>query len=377
MEGIVTESNLSTLRRTVKSIVKDHVYPIDRNGAPISEEATKQLQERGKQAGLWLMGTKKEWGGAGLSFYNRSVLMEEAVQHRYGIGKPAGQAFGIDLPSFLEKCTEEQVEKYIKPTVQTGNGCFVALWEEVENNYIGQLATTATKEGDYWVVDGEKSYVANVDHADFGVVLVHCLVENETKPTLFMIEKDELITVQDTKLMDVQKVSQLIFTSYKLHDSQRVGELGEGEALINQWLTELQLETAAKCIGIGKLALNLGIDYAKLRITRGKPLADFPTIRTMIARSATELEAARQLVRNAAKKLDEHDKSASTSIAMAKLHATEVASKIIDNVFQIHGGLGFSGDAPLERWYKELRILRLNYVSSETLIEKIAFDYFE
>ncbi|HHW37334.1 MAG TPA: acyl-CoA dehydrogenase family protein [Bacillales bacterium] len=377
MEGIVTESNLSTLKRTVRSLVKDHVYPVDRNGVQFSDEITKELQQKGKQSGLWLMGTKKELGGAGLSFYDRSVLFEEQVQHRFGLSKPAGLAFGNDLPSFLEKCTSEQVDKFIKPAVQSGNGCFVGVWEEIENNNIGQLVTTATKEGDYWVINGEKSYVANVDKANFGVVLAHCIHENEVKPTLFIINKDESIIVKDTMLIDVQKVSQLTFNSYKLHDSQRIGDVGEGVSLINQWLTESQLEIAAKCIGIGKKALNLGIDYAKLRITRGKPLAEFPTIRTMIARSATELESARQLVGSAAKKLDEHDRNAFTLVAMAKLHATEVASKIIDNIFQIHGGMGFSGDAPLERWYKELRILRLNYIGSETLIEQIALHYFE
>lgn len=373
MEGIVTENNLASLKRTVRSIVKEHVYSIDRNGDQFSQEVTEQLQQKGKQAGLWLMGTKKEWGGAGLSQYSRSVLIEEQVQHRYGLSKPAGLAFGVDLPSFLEKCTPEQVEKYIIPTVQTGNGCFIAVWETFENNNLTQLSCTAKKEQDYWVIDGEKSYVSNVDEADFGVILVNCIDDrNEGKPTLFILEKDDIIKMEETKLMDVQKVNTLSFNNFKLLDSQRVGEVGEGASLINQWLIESKLEIAAKCIGIGQEALKLGIDYAKLRITRGQPLAEFPTIRTMIARSGTELEAARQLVRSAAKKLDEHEKNAATIVSMAKLHATEVASKIVDNVFQIHGGMGFSGDAPLERWYKELRILRLNYVSSETLIEQIA-----
>lgn len=377
MEGIVTENNLSTLKRIVRSIVRDYVYPADRNGGEISEELTKQLQEKAKQTGLWLMGTKKEWGGAGLSYYNLSVLLEEMVQHRYGLCNPAGLAFGNDLPSFFEKCTLEQIEKYIKPAVQTGNGCFVAVWEEFENNDICSLNTTGTKEGNYWIINGEKSYVTNYNEADFGVVLVNCIDKNEVKPTLFIIEKDDTLTVQETKLIDVQKVSQLTFHSYKIHDSQRVGHLGEGASLIKQWLVEKQLETAAKCIGIGQLALQLGVEYTKLRITRGQPLAKFPTIRTMIARSATELESVRQMVRNAAKKLDEHSKNANILIAMAKLHATEVASSIVDRVFQIHGGMGFSGDAPLERWYKQLRILRLNYLSSETLIEHIAQQYFE
>lgn len=175
--------------------------------------------------------------------------------------------------------------------------------------------------------------------------------------------------------MDVQKTHDIILKDVRIHDSRRIGAIGEGTGLIKQWLTESQVLLSARCLGISVRALQYAKDYAKLRITRGQPLSEFPAIRTMIANGIVQSNAARLMVQDAAKKVDEGEPDAEQAAQMAKLIATETAANIIDDALQIHGGAGFAGDLPIERWYKEIRLAKLDLQKKETIVEDIADKY--
>ncbi|WP_027416127.1 acyl-CoA dehydrogenase family protein [Aneurinibacillus terranovensis] len=377
MEEILLTDELKMLRKTMKSFIKEHVVPAEKSAGGTIERlplsVVLQLQSKAKQNGFWLLGSKKEWGGPGLTRFEQVVLEEEATQHRLGFHNPGAGAFGRDLPCFLSKCTTEQYERFMKPAILTGNGCYMALWEPNESDELQNLLCHAQKKGDTWVIQGKKSYVTNVERADFGIVLVRCLTESgDFKPTLFLLERDDAIEKNEKLLLDVHSCYELTFNDFEIDDTRRIGNVGEGVQMIEEWLTESQILLAARCIGIAKKALQFGINYASLRITRGKHLSEYPSIRTMLAASYAELQAARLSVWNAAIKLDRNAKDCKPAVQIAKLIATETASKIIDRVFQIHGGAGFTRDFPLERWYKELRISRLDLRSTETLHETIA-----
>lgn len=377
MEGLLLEKDLSILKQTIKSFISEQVAPLERSQKgylkEFSEAVMATLQEKARLAGLNALGAKKEWGGAGLSLYAKTVIYEEAAKHRLGLYHPAGDAFGEELPSFLENCTQEQVETYVKPAVRDGKGCFIAAWEEQEDNYFEKITTTAIKDGDNWVINGKKSYIQKLDKANFGVILVNCLEENgETKPALFIVELNDPFEKKEKILIDVQKTHDLIFNNVLIPNWRRVGAVGEGVHLMKQWLTESQVLLGARCLGISEKAIQYAKEYAKLRITRGKPLSEFPAIRTMIANGIVNLKAARLMVQDAAKKVDQGQECGAHAAQMAKLMAAETAAKIIDDVLQIHGGAGFAGDLPIERWYKEIRLARVNLQKKETIIEEIA-----
>lgn len=176
-------------------------------------------------------------------------------------------------------------------------------------------------------------------------------------------------------LIDVQKTHDIILKDVRIHDSRRVGAIGEGAQLMKRWLMESQVLLSARCLGISVKALEYSRDYAKLRITRGQPLSEFPSIRTMIANGMIQLNAARLMVQDAAKKVDLGEQNAEQAAQMAKLMAIETAAKVIDDALQIHGGAGFAGDLPIERWYKEIRLAKLDLQKKETIVEDIADKY--
>lgn len=376
MTDLLVDKEVGILKKTVQSFIKEHVLPVELSPEKyvkeLPNEVVARLQAEAKKSGLQAIGAKKEWGGTGLSLSARVLLLEEAAKHRVGLYHPAADAFGGEFPSFLEKCSVEQIEKYIRPAIAKGKGCFVAVWEEQEDNNLENLTTTAVKEGNGWILNGVKVYIQNMDQSSFGVILANCQIDNgDLQPALFLVDSN-LLDTKETVLIDVQTVHSFSLNGLRVHDNQRIGEIGEGKDLVEQWLAESQVLLGAKSIGVAIKALEYGKQYTKLRITRGKPLAEFPTIRTMLAKAVLNLQAARLMVNDAAQKVENKENDWQLAAQMAKLHATETASKVIDDVLQIHGGSGFAGDLPIERWYKEIRIARVNLQKAETIIENIA-----
>lgn len=377
MSELLIDKELELLKRTVQSFIKESVVPAELSPGEyvkkLPEEVVSRLQKEAKSTGLQALGAKKEWGGAGLSVLARAILLEEAAQHRLGLYHPAGDAFGGEFPRFLERCSNEQIEWLVKPAINEGKGCFIALWEEHEDNYLENLTSSAIKDGNEWVLNGKKTYIQNLEQSAFGAVLVNCLLDNgESQPTLFLLELDDQINKQETVLIDVQTTHSISLKNYRVNDNQRIGNVGEGAELMKQWLAEAQILLGAKSIGVAAKAIEYGKQFAKIRITRGQPLAEFPSIRTMLAKAVITLQSARLMVQDAAKKVDTQASDSELAAQMAKLHATETAAKIIDDVLQIHGGTGYAGDLPIERWFKEIRIARLNLQKAETIIENVA-----
>nr|WP_263326643.1 acyl-CoA dehydrogenase family protein [Neobacillus sp. Marseille-Q6967] len=376
MTDILIDKEVGILKKTVQSFIREHVLPAELSPEKyvkeLPEEVVACLQAEAKRFGLQALGAKKEWGGTGLSLSARAVILEEAAKHRLGLYHPAADAFGGEFPSFLEKCSKEQIEKYIKPAIEQGKGCFVAVWEQQEDNNLENLTTTAFKDGNGWILTGSKVYIQHMEQSSFGVILANCQLDNgDLQPSLFLVDS-KLLDTKETVLIDVQTTHSFSLNRFRVNDCQRIGEIGEGNALVQHWLAESQVLLGAKSIGVAVKALEYGKKYAKLRITRGKPLAEFPTIRTMLAKAVLNIQAGRLMVNDAAQKVENKDYDWQLAAQMAKLHSTETASKVIDDVLQIHGGSGFAGDLPIERWYKEIRIARVNLQKAETIIENIA-----
>ncbi|WP_066253000.1 acyl-CoA dehydrogenase family protein [Neobacillus drentensis] len=377
MSELLVDKELQLLKKTVQSLIKESVAPAELSPGEyvkkLPEEVVSRLQTEAKSSGLQALGAKKEWGGAGLSVLARAILLEEASQHRLGLYHPAVDAFGGEFPRFLEECTNEQIEWLVKPAIKEGKGCFIALWEEHEDNYLEKLTSSAVRSGNEWILNGKKTYIQNLEQSAFGVVLVNCILENgENQPTLFLLELDDQLEKEETVLIDVQTTHSISLKNYRVNDNQRIGAVGEGTDLMKQWLAEAQILLGAKSIGVAAKAIEYGKQFAKMRITRGKPLAEFPSIRSMLGKAVINLQSARLMVQDAARKSDTQESDFELAAQMAKLHATETTAKIIDDVLQIHGGTGYAGDLPIERWFKELRIARVNLQKAETIIENVA-----
>ncbi|WP_078427972.1 acyl-CoA dehydrogenase family protein [Alkalihalobacterium alkalinitrilicum] len=194
MKKMLVEEDSQLLQKNIASFLHKYVIPEEQKVMPslekLPEEVVMQLQKKTKEMGLWFLNGKNEWGGSELSIYDQVLLNIVASQHHRGLFDPGCGAFGSDLPSFLDHCTQEQIDKYVVPSIESGRGCYVAMWEKHEGSDLEQLEAHATRSNNGWLLNGEKKYVANIEQAYFGIVLVHVIKNGKkNQPYLLSITK--------------------------------------------------------------------------------------------------------------------------------------------------------------------------------------------
>jgi acyl-CoA dehydrogenase len=368
LENLFLTDELKMMRDTVRRFIQNDVIPIEQKIGALAPEVPDEyivaLQEKARQTGFWQMWAPPEWGGAGMDILSRTVMMEEAARHRFGLMSPALNAFGRDIPSHLGKPESPFVAKMMKPAVDSGAGCFLAI--ENSANFI------ASRDGNIgWSISGSQRFVGNADQAAVG--LVWAKIDGSQDTGLFLLGNNKNVKPKPTVVMRTLCLFDVSLEDYRAPlDSY----LGEGKEWIDKLCQELQILLSARCLGIAQEALRLGAEYATQRETFGKLLEKREAIQDMVADMMVALESARLLTWTTAKKLS-LGQASSNEVAMAKLSATETAWRIVDLSIQIHGGMGITQEVVLERWYRELRLARIQWVPSEVIRQRLALMNFQ
>jgi len=368
VENLFLDNETRMMVDSIRKLIQRVVIPIEQKLGPFESEIPIEyivsVQETAKKMGFWQMGALTEWGGGGLDIFIRTILMEEASRHRFGLVYPALNAFGKEIPTILTKLHPSLIETAVKPAVESGKGCFIAV--DSCSNFV---AKRGSQNG--WAITGNQKFVANADQAVFG--LVWAKIDGSEETGLFLVENCERVASERIVVMRT-----LNFFNITLKDYQVSGEhyLGEGNEMVGEMLKELQILLAARCLGVAQEALRLCAEYATQRETFGKLLETREAIQNMVADSMVELSSNRLLTWCMAKKLSLND-ATEEDIAMAKLSATEKAFQIVDRALQILGSMGTAQEMPLERWYRELRLARIELVPSERIRNMLALSSFQ
>jgi len=226
---------------------------------------------------------------------------------------------------------------------------------------LASLTTRATPQGDNWVVNGQKVFITGGNEADFAMVFA---VTDRAKPpqnggvTCFLVDREMGWTSRPVHTMGGWSPAELFFENVRVPEDHVLGEVGKGFSLGMQWIGQGRWLIASRCVGTAERLLQMALDYAKQRVTFGQPIADRQAIQWMIADSAVEIQATKWLALHAAWKVDQgldnrHEAS------MAKLYGAGMANRVVDRVMQIHGGMGYTREMPIERWYRDLRVTRI------------------
>lgn len=364
------------LRQTVRDFVETELFPweqvlLDREivGGPpeLTRAELSELQERAKKSGLWAVDMPAAYDGAELSTTMVALMNMELgrtfVNFRFG-----GSA---TLPDLLI-LDEEQQQRFVWPVVRGESKCAFALTEPQSGSDARNMRTTAVRQGDDWIINGEKTWISYGHEAD--VALVFARTSQEGDPdgvTLFIVERSRGWTSRPIPVLGTMTCASLSFVDVVVPDENRVGEVnnGFGMAMRNMHRVRASVQTALN-IGAAERLLELSIAYAKERITFGLPLADRQSIQHMLAESDVELRGAKILVLLAAAKLD-RGRDARHDAAVAKISAARTANRIVDRAMQIHGAMGFSRELPIQRWYRNLRIERIWEGSDEMMLDSI------
>ena len=350
------------VRDWVRTFVQRELMPLEpevlrreRAGQPgITGEELKELQLKAKESGFWGVFTPEEYGGMGLSAVMAALLEAELgrtfVPFRFG-----GAADNI-----LFHANEEQKKTYLLPTISGERKSCFAITEPGAGSDARAIRTSARKDGTDWIINGEKTFITGGNEADF--VMVFAITDPEKGSnggvTCFLVDREAGWKSEYIDTMGEWGPASLIFQDVRVPETQILGEEGRGFELAMQWIGQGRYLLPARAIGSCERLISMAIDHANTRETFGEKIAERQAIQWMIADSGVELEALRWLVLHAAWQVDQGMDSRHAQ-SIAKLYGGVKANEIVDRVLQIHGGMGYTRELPVERWYRELRLLRI------------------
>jgi alkylation response protein AidB-like acyl-CoA dehydrogenase len=350
------------IREWVRTFVTKELMPLEptvlereRQGERgFSLEELRGLQQKAKQSGFFGVLTPEEYGGMGLGSLMAALIEIE-------LGRTFVQfRFGGDADNILFHANDEQKKRYLEPTISGERHSCFAITEPGAGSDARNIRTSAVRDGDEWVINGEKTFITGGDIADF--CMVFAVTDKEKGAdggvTCFLVDRDAGWTSATIPTMGEWGPASLSFQDVRVPHSAILGEEGRGFALAMKWIGKGRFMLPARALGACERLVEMAMEQAKNRVTFGEPIANRQAIQWMIADSAVEIEALRWLVITAAWQVD-HGIDSRQSQSMAKLYGGVQANQIVDRVLQIHGGMGYTRELPVERWYRELRLLRI------------------
>jgi alkylation response protein AidB-like acyl-CoA dehydrogenase len=320
----------------------------------LPKEELRRLQDVAQKSGFFGIQTPQDYGGMGLS-----AVMTALVEIELGRSF-VPFSFGGSADNILYDANEAQQQAYLLPTIAGERDSCFAITEPGAGSDARAIRTSARRDGDSWVINGEKTFITGGNDADFAMVFA---VTDKQKGadggvTCFLVDRDRGWTSSPIDTMGEWGPASLVFKDVRVPHDHILGEEGKGFALAMRWIGRGRYLLPAHALGACERLVEMGMEWARNRVTFGEPIAERQAIQWMVADSALEIEALRWLVLSAAWQVDAGIDSRQAQ-SMAKLYGGVHANEIVDRVLQIHGGIGYTRELPIERWYRELRLLRI------------------
>ncbi len=350
------------IRDSMRAFAQERLAPFaaewDRNHT-FPRDALKELAELGALG----MVVPEQWGGAGMDYMSLVLAIEEiaagdgatstivSVQNSLACGIP--NRYGSDA----------QKEQWLKPLARGEKlGCF-CLTEPHVGSDAAAIRTTASRDGDGWVLNGVKQFITTGKHADVAIVFaVTDKAAGKKGISCFLVPADApgyvVGRIEEKMGQKASDTAQILFENCRVPADALLGAEGEGYRIALSNLEAGRIGIASQCLGMARAALDAAVKYAQERETFGKPIFEHQAVNFRLADMATQLEAARQLVWHAAS-LKDAGRPCLKEASMAKLFASEMAERVCSDAIQVHGGYGYVSDFPVERIYRDVRVCQI------------------
>jgi acyl-CoA dehydrogenase len=356
---------LSQTRRFVRTVVLPREQEI-----LDTDQVPDDLRQAAKDLGLFGYAIPQEWGGLGLNLAQDVELAMELGYTCPSVRSMFGTNNGIAGQVLVGFGTDEQKERWLGP-IASGAVASFALTEPGAGSNPAGLRTKAVRDGDEWVLDGQKRFITNATLADLFVVFARTRPADERGAgiAVFLVPADAAgveVGAKDAKMgQEGAATADVSFTGVRLPAGALVGgseDIGYRAAMTS--LARGRIHIAALAVGAAQRALDESVSYAATATQGGTPIGDFQLVQAMLADQQTGVMAGRALVRDAAHKwVSDEDRRIAPSVA--KVFCTEMVGKVADLAVQIHGGSGYIRGVPVERIYRDVRLLRLYEGTSE------------
>ena len=341
-----------SVRRFMKSEVAPYVAQHDRDKS-FPFELLEQLSQFGYIGGR----LPEEEGGMGLDQMTWAMLMEEAGYTWLSL-RTMVNITNAAINKLAAEANEEQKQRFLHPLLSSQRRVFNAISEPGTGSNIAQVQTRADLVGDHYVLNGRKLWITNGVSADFGIVVARTFSPNcQGQLSTFLVERDVSpyeVRQVDTMVLRSTGTAELGFDNVKVPRENLLGEEGNALKKMLMGLDGARVNIAMGAVGAAQAALDLSIDYARTRTQFGKPIGSFQLVQKLIVDMTIRVEAARALSLRAAAALDANA-DARMACSIAKLYATEAAHEVASMAMQVHGGLGYATDYPIERIFRDTR----------------------
>jgi len=375
-------SDQEILRDTVRQFMETEMRPVLRAYEREEKFPAAELRELG-ELGCCGMLIPEEWGGAGMDTVSYVVMLEEVARVCASTAVTLSVTNSVVAVPIWKHGTDEQKRKYLTRLARgeiLGSFC---LTEPQAGSDASAIQTRAARDGDFYVLNGTKSWVSSGAHT--GVYIVFAKTEPPGEAgagkgaiTAFLVEPSfpgfRIARYEDKMGLRISKSAEISLSDCRVPAANRIGEEGQGLKIALGALDGGRVGIAAQSVGIAQGAFEASVKYAKQRRAFGKTIAEFQAIQFMIADMQTEIEAARGLMYYAAWMRDQGGSRRGSQASRAKLYASEMANRVCAKAVQIHGSQGYSRESDVERYYRDARVLTIYEGTSEMQRTVIARD---
>ncbi|WP_255149266.1 acyl-CoA dehydrogenase family protein [Halorarius halobius] len=352
------------LKQEVQRFAENEVKPVAKE-YDVEEKYPHDVVDKAADMGLLGAQIPIEYGGAGYSTLDLSIIIEELFAADPGIGLCLTST-GFGGEAIMEYGTDEQKEEYLAPIASGDAIMGAAISEPDTGSDVSSVSTQAEKDGDEWVVNGNKMWITNGSVGDYFVVLCQTDPDADGRYNGF----SQIIVESDRDGFTADKITgklgirasdtaELILDDVRVPEENLVGTRGMGFLQQMQFFDETRTGVAAQAVGIAKGAAERALDYSQEREQFDRPIGEFQAIQHKLAEMHTNIEAARQLTRKSAWSVSNKDEQLTTLASMAKEYASRVAVDVANEAVQIHGGSGYVNDFDVERFYRDAKITQI------------------
>lgn len=367
MDVLLTEPE-KMFQRQMRDFVENEITPCADEWDRRNELAYEAFLKM-KDVGLTGLTIPEAYGGQGGSFMDAFLASVELARASISVASIFGTHVGLALSGLYHFGNEEQRQRFVVPAAKGEKLCAYGLTEREASSDISRMSTVARREGDEWVINGAKCFISNGDTAD--IVLTFATVDKALGSkgiTAFVIEKGtpgfSIGKVEDKLGIRAESVAELIFDEVRIPVANQIGEVGKGMRIALSILDEGRLDVSGQGVGVASAALDAAIEYSKQREQFGQPISQFQGIQWMLVDMANEVDAAWLMAFRAARLADSGERF-TREVAQAKLFAANAAMDVTRKSLQIHGGYGYMKDLPIERYYRDAKILEIYEGTSE------------
>lgn len=362
------EEDIQFLKKNVRDFVQTEVESVAMD-IEREDKIPERIIDMSKAMGLFGLSIPEEYGGLGISMVGKCALYEEIGATHNGYTTLIGAHTGIGTVGIVELGNKEQKNKYL-PDLASGEkiGAF-ALTEPSAGSNASNLKTSAVRKGDKFILNGTKHYITNATEADvFTVMAVTDPTKGAKGITSFIVEKDfpgfKVGAIEPKMGLKGSHSAEIIMEDCEVPVGNVLGAEGQGYVNALKILANGRAGLAARNLGSSQKLLDLSTTYAIERQQFGVSIIDHQAVAHMLSEMAVEIEALRSFTYRVAWMVDEGEKVIKEA-AMLKLYGSEVYNRVADKAVQVHGGIGYISDFPIERFFRDARIARIYEGTSE------------